>query len=645
LSGHLTSHETLSMTPPLKSIVVGAAGHIDHGKTTLIRALTGVDTDRLPEEKRRGITIDLGFASLEDKAADGTPLRISFIDVPGHANFIRNMLAGTGGIDAVMLVIAADEGIKPQTEEHLAICGLLGVRGGITVISKTDAVDPSLLDQVVAEVRVFLHGTFLDVSGSKILPVSAKNGGGMAELRRELRALAADTKVRQPDHLPRLPIDRAFVMKGFGTVVTGTLLSGSISGGESVALEPGGRAVRVRGIQAHGHSEGSVSAGSRVALNIAGVEVSEISRGQTIVQPETLSATSAIDAEVTLLPGVAVLKHRAWVHFHAFTADTLASVSLYGYYAAEPGATRLMRLRLREPILLLPGDRFVLRQLSPAATIGGGRVLDAQPIARLKKAKCLAWLESVQNTDCEEQLRLRIDRRGIHGLSVRGLIRETGLSQEAILRSLNVLLSRGKLVRFSDNLFLTRDAVEAASQAILLRLEMKSNQKGVKLSELRSQTSLRGEVIEFLVGDLAVEQKLRRLGEIVYACGTAPQLSAEYEQLQSKIEAVYRSSGLASPSTNEVAATLGIKDDEMRQCMTMLLRDKRIVRIGTDPIYIHRHALDELRARFRYLQGQTIDVARFKHITGLSRKYAIPLLEYLDRERVTRKEGDRRLVL
>jgi selenocysteine-specific elongation factor len=634
------------MTLPLKSIVIGTAGHIDHGKTALIRALTGVDTDRLPEEKRRGITIDLGFASLDEKAADGTPLRISFVDVPGHADFIRNMLAGTGGIDAVMLVIAADEGIKPQTEEHLAICSLLGVRRGITAISKTDAVNPAHLDQVVPEVHAFLHGTFLDVSESKIIPVSARNGEGLAELRRALRDMAEDIGgVRKPGHLPRLPIDRAFVMKGFGTVVTGTLLSGSICSGESVVLEPGGRTLRVRGIQTHGQSEERVSAGSRVALNLTGIEVSDISRGQTIVEPETLTATSTIDAEVTLLPGVASMKHRTRVHFHAFTADTLASVSLYGYNAAEAGVKRLMRLTLRKPVLLLPGDRFVLRQLSPALTIGGGRVLDAHPIPKLRKTKCLAWLESVRDADCEEQLRLRVGRRGIHGLYLRELIRETGLSQEAIIRSLNVLVSCGKLVRFSDNLFLTRDAVETVAQAILLRLGMKSNQKGIKLSELRSQTSLRGEVIESLVEHLSVEQKLRRQGEMVYARGTGSQLSAEDEQLQSKIEAVYKSAGLASPSTNEVAATLEIKDEEMRRIMTILLRDKIVVRMGTDPIYIHRRALDELRARFGELQGQTIDVARFKQITGLSRKYAIPLLEYLDRERVTRKEGDRRLVL
>jgi selenocysteine-specific elongation factor len=612
----------------------------------LILALTGIDTDRLPEEKRRGITIDLGFASLEDKADDGTPLRISFVDVPGHAAFIRNMLAGTGGIDAVMLVIAADEGIKPQTEEHLAICGLLGVDRGITVISKTDAVNPERLDQVVGEVRAFLRGTFLDAGGPKILSVSAKNGEGLVELRRELRCLAEHTGgVRKPEYLPRLPIDRAFVVKGFGTVVTGTLLSGSICSGESVALEPGARTVRVRGLQTHGRSQERVSAGTRVALNITGMEVSEINRGQMIVRPETLTATSTVDAEVTLLPGVAPLKHRARVHFHAYASETLGSVSLYGSSFAEAGTKRLMRLRLQKPALLLPGDRFVLRQLSPAATIGGGCVLDAQPIAILRKAKCLAWLQLVRDASCEERLRLRVDRRGADGISVRELIRETGLTQEAIARFLNALVNCGQLIRFSDQLLLAREAVEAAAQAVLVRLELKANQKGIRLSELKNQTHVRGEVVEFLIERLANEQKLRRKSEMVYAWETEPHLIAEENPQQSKIEAIYRSAGLASPSTTEVAAVLGIRDNEMRQSMTLLLRDKKVIRMGSDPVYIHRNALEELRARLRELQGQAIDVARFKQITGLSRKYAIPILEYLDREKVTRKQGDRRLVL
>src|ERR1700761_836478 len=271
------------MTKPTRSIVIGTAGHIDHGKTTLVRALTGVDTDRLPEEKRRGITIDLGFASLGAVGADNSSLRISFVDVPGHSLFIRNMLAGAGCIDAVLLVISAEEGVKPQTEEHLAICTLLGVRRGLTVVTKADAVDAARLEQVCAEVRAFLSDTFLGKSNASVLPVSVHSGQGLNELRGELLSLAMSTAAHSPNHLPRLALDRAFVMKGFGTVVTGTLLSGELYVGEPLALEPGSRSVRVRGMQAHGRPEEHVRSGSRVALNLAGIEVAEVSRGQTLI--------------------------------------------------------------------------------------------------------------------------------------------------------------------------------------------------------------------------------------------------------------------------------------------------------------------------------------------------------------------------
>ncbi len=291
------------MTKAVKSIVIGTAGHIDHGKTALVRALTGVDTDRLPEEKRRGITIDLGFASLDAVGPDDSSLRISFVDVPGHSLFIRNMLAGAGCIDAVLLVISAEEGVKPQTEEHLAICTLLGVRRGLTVVTKADAVSPACLEQVCSDIRTFLSDTFLGESSAGVLPVSAHTGQGLNELRRELLSLAMSATAHNPDHLPRLPLDRAFVMKGFGTVVTGTLLSGEFRVGESLTLEPGSRSVRVRGMQTHGRPEERVGSGSRVALNLAGIEVSEVSRGQTLVSEGTLTATTAIDVDAMLLSG------------------------------------------------------------------------------------------------------------------------------------------------------------------------------------------------------------------------------------------------------------------------------------------------------------------------------------------------------
>jgi selenocysteine-specific elongation factor len=633
------------MTMSVKSVVMGTAGHIDHGKTTLVRALTGVDTDRLPEEKRRGITIDLGFASLDAVAPDNTPLRISFVDVPGHKLFIRNMLAGAGCIDAVLLIVSAEESIKPQTEEHLAICSLLGVRRGLTVVTKVDAVSPDRLEEVCSDIRAFLSGTFLDGSQASVLPVSARTGQGLDDLRRELLSLGTKISLNNPDHLPRLPLDRAFVMKGFGTVVTGTLLSGEFHVGESLALEPGGRSVRVRGMQTHGHAEEHARAGSRVALNLAGIEVSDANRGQTLVLERTLSAVTTIDVDAVLLPGSTIVKHRSRVHFHAFTADTLATVSLYGYEAAEPGARRLMRLRLQKPVVLVPGDRFVLRSCSPAATIGGGHVLDAHPLPNLRKAKCLSWLEALKGASLEEQLFLRVARQGIAGLTLRDLVAETGLTNEALQRFTESLISSNRLLRIPGDMLFTSEASEIATSSIASLLKTDAKTDGLKRSELKSQTGLKTEIFDFLLEKLVGEQKLRMQNERIYLAASGPHLADADLESRFAIASIYEAAGLAAPSSSEVATRLNLKEREMRRLMTFLLRERVLIKMGTDELYFHHSALEWLRGRIRGLRGQTVDVAHFKQITGLSRKYAIPLLEYLDRERITRKEGDKRIVL
>jgi selenocysteine-specific elongation factor len=634
-----------AMTALVKSVVIGTAGHIDHGKTALVRALTGVDTDRLPEEKRRGITIDLGFASLDASAPDDSPLRISFVDVPGHKLFIRNMLAGAGCIDAVLLVISAEEGVKPQTEEHLAICSLLGVSRGLTVITKVDAVSPSRLKAVRLQIETFLKGTFLDGNHAAILPVSAHTGQGLDELRRELLSLVMNTTIHNPHHLPRLPLDRAFVMKGFGTVVTGTLLSGKFRVGESLALEPGGRIVRVRGMQTHNRPEDHARSGSRVALNLAGIEVSEASRGQTLVPPETLTAVTTIDVEATLLSGSSSMKHRSRVHFYAFTSETLAASSLYGYDSAEPGTQRFMRLTLHKPIVLIPGDRFVLRQSSPAATIGGGRVLDARPLPNLRKGKCLAWLEALKHASLEEQLRLRVARRGTAGLTMRRLMAETGLTPGALHQLTEPLITSHRLLQVPDDLLLTEEAFAAATEEVLNRLKAGTRSAGLRRSELKDQTGLSKEIFDFLLEKLVREQRLRLQDTLVYLSGSGSQLPGPDLKSLSAIAATYESAGLTAPSTSEVATKLNLSDDRMRRLMTLLLRDKILIKVGLGGLYIHQEALKALRGQIHRLRGQTLDVASFKQMTGLSRKYAIPLLEYLDRERVTRKDGDLRLVL
>jgi selenocysteine-specific elongation factor len=630
------------MTNTPGSIVIGTAGHIDHGKTTLVRALTGIDADRLPEEKRRGITIDLGFASFETQAPDGSPLHISFVDVPGHHLFIRNMLSGAGCVPAVMLVVAADEGVMPQTVEHLAICELLGISQGLTVITKSDAVSASHLQEVTSSIEMFLKGTFLDKARAPVLPVSAATGEGLQTLRAELIQLAMRTHPVTADALLRMPLDRSFVMKGFGTVVTGTLLSGTIHEGSTLQLEPQGRAVRVRGLQTHGMAMQSVPPGSRVAVNLSGVDATQVHRGQTLVSPRTIAAVDTIDVEVRLLQSAPALKHRASVHFHAFTSETMARVSLYSYEAMQPGTVRLMRIKLAEPIVLVPGDRFVLRQPSPAGTIGGGTVLDAHPEPRQRKAVTSAWLECLKTSPAAQQIALRVGRRKTSGITLHALSAETGWTVDAVRRQMSPALESGEILLLSGDLLIGREAFVAATGAVTARFE---TSQAVKSSELRSQTGLGPEVFNSVVSALVRDQKVRVRDETVSIFNAGNQSpDAETERLAAVAQA-YEAAGLAPPSVLEVAQRLSFKEAEMRRLVTALQRNQTLVRMGSDNLFIHSGALRQLTAQITALRGSLMDVARFKQLTGLSRKYAIPLLEYLDRQRITRIQGDQRLVL
>src|SRR5258708_22343153 len=364
----------------MKSIIIGTAGHIDHGKTSLVKALTGIDADRLEEEKRRGITIDLGFAHLELNAASGEKLRLGFIDVPGHERFVRNMLAGVGGIDLVLLVVAADESIKPQTREHFEICRLLSIPRGITVITKTDMVHADTLNVGKLEVEEFVHDSFLDTSRSPVVTVSARTGSGLEELKKEIARVAVEIPSRDTETLFRLPIDRVFVMKGFGTVVTGTLIAGRVRKEEEVAIFPTRQGVRVRGVQVHGSAAEQAIAGQRTALNLAGVQVEDLARGMTLAPPDVLETTRRIDVHLSLLKDARPMKNRSRVHLHVFTAETIAGVSFHeGTFneakELKPGTTAFARLRTAEPILVLPGDHLILRQFSPVVSIGGAVVL------------------------------------------------------------------------------------------------------------------------------------------------------------------------------------------------------------------------------------------------------------------------------
>src|SRR3989475_718801 len=382
----------------MKNVIVGTAGHIDHGKSALVEALTGTNPDRLEEEKRRGITIDLGFAFL-----DLGDVRLGLVDVPGHERFVRNMLAGVGGIDLVLLVIAADESIKPQTREHFDICRLLQIRRGVVALTKSDLVEADVIELVRLEVEEFLRGSFLE--GAPIVSVSAHTGAGLERLRQELARVAIEAPGKDPTKYFRLPVDRAFAMKGFGTVVTGTLVSGAVKPEDEVELFPARRRVRVRGVQSGGRAVVRATAGQRTALNLAGVDLAEVERGMVLASPGRFEVSRRLDARVELLGSARRLKNRARVHFHQGTAETVAEVILLDREELSPGATALAQLRLDDPVLVLPGDRFILRQFSPVVTIGGGAVLSALASRhRQRDSQVIPYLSTVESGNREEIL-------------------------------------------------------------------------------------------------------------------------------------------------------------------------------------------------------------------------------------------------
>ena len=632
----------------MKSIIVGTAGHIDHGKTALIKALTGIDADRLEEEKRRGITIDLGFAHMDLPDANGDPLHLGFVDVPGHERFVRNMLAGVGGIDLVLLVIAADESIKPQTREHFDILQLLGVQRGITVLTKSDAVDSETLDVVRLEVEEFLRGTFLEAPKSSIVAVSSLTGAGLDELKRAMIAAAAGVQSRDSHALARLPIDRVFTMKGFGTVITGTLVAGTIRREEEMEVFPGGRRVRVRGVQVHGQAADTAVAGQRTALNLAGASTDDLFRGMTLAPVATFAATRRLDVRLSLLSSAPhPLKNRSRVHFHANTMEMIAEIGLHGTKQLSPSSEAYARLKLPDPALLLPGDRFIIRQFSPVVTIGGGVVLDPAPVPRMPGHESL--LKILAGGNPEAILRARIARHGHAGISLPQLIAETGWTKESIEARLAPAFNDMRVLRIGDR-FVHAPALIELQQLIVSIVTgfQKKNPLvgGITREALREQVKASSEVFTPALELLVREKNLEATGDLVRLPGRGVVMKDEEAESKKKIEEAFAVAGLKVPALHEVIAGLKVDKSRAQKIVTLLLRDKVLLKVS-DELVFHRSALEELRrlVAAQKLKSPKMDVAKFKELTGVSRKYAIPLLEYLDRERVTRRVGDAREIL
>jgi selenocysteine-specific elongation factor len=631
----------------MKSVIVGTAGHIDHGKTALVKALTGIDADRLEEEKRRGITIDIGFANLDLPMTDGETLRIGFVDVPGHERFVRNMLAGVGGIDLVLLVIAADESIKPQTREHFDICRLLSVRRGITVLTKSDAVDPETLEVVRAEAEEFLNGSFL-AHPNPIIAVSSLTGAGLDDLKHALVQVASDTPVRDSNAIARLPIDRVFTMKGFGTVVTGTLVSGTIRKEDELEVFPGGRQVRVRGVQVHGKSGAQAVAGQRTALNLAGVTTEELARGMMLAPASTFHVTSRVDVELSLLTTAKPLKDRARVHFHSYTSETIATIVLYGKKQVGPGENAFAQLRLSEATLLLPGDRFIIRQFSPVVTIGGGVVVENTPPKRIKDVSgYIDFLETLTRESSVGMLCARVIGSGARGLGIAEAVARTGWpSQQIVSRAAAI----PEIVRIG-NVFIFRLALDLIRKGLVSVLDgfHKHNAlvAGMSREELRGRFSEVAPTVFASVFDEALQsKKIELAGELVRLPGRGVAMKDEEAESKKMIEAAFANAGLKVPALKDVLAGLKVDKVRAQKIVTLLLRDKVLVKISDDLVF-HGKALMDLRQRMAAEKAKSpkLDVARFKDLAGVSRKYAIPLLEYLDREHVTRRVGDERVIL
>ena len=642
----------------MKSIVVGTAGHIDHGKTALVKALTGIDADRLEEEKRRGITIDLGFAHLDLPVPDGNLLRIGFVDVPGHERFVHNMLAGAAGIDLVLLVIAANESIKPQTREHFDICRLLGVKRGIAVITKSDLVDSETLEVVRLEVEDFLRESFLGKSDPgrnsgdeppSVLSASSLTGAGLDDVKRALLHAGLEVAAKDSSALVRLPIDRVFTMKGFGTVITGTLLSGVVGKEDELELHPSGMRLRVRGVQVHGNSADRAIAGQRTALNLAAVGKEQMARGMVLAPPGVFHPTSRISVSLFLLASAKPLKDRSRVHLHAYTWETLATVVLLNNKQLEPGRNALAELRLESPTLLLPGDRFIVRQFSPLVTIGGGVVLDAVPMRKQAREETIRFLEILQRGSSEEALAARVARRGKAGLSIAAAVAETGWRGERITSVAKRLVDQKILIPAFDGL-ISAQAFEESVAAALASLEAfhKTNPlvAGVSREALREQLGLAPSMFAALLETLAHARKIESQGEVVRLAGRGVELKDEEAASKKIIEDAFASAGLSVPSLDVVLAGLKVDRARAQKIVTLLLRDRVLVKVSADLVF-HRTALDQLRklVSAQKPKSSRIDVARFKELAGVTRKYAIPLLEYLDREHITRRVGDEREVL
>ncbi len=630
----------------MSHVIIGTAGHIDHGKTALVKALTDIDTDTLPEEQARGVTIDIGFAYWKD--------HVTIIDVPGHERFVKNMVTGVCTVDLALFVVAADDGAMPQTREHLGILNLLGVRRGIVALTKADLVEREWLDLVREDLGDLFEGTFLE--GAPIVPASALTGEGIDELRSLLEAEIARVEARPDRGIFRLPVDRVFSVRGFGTVVTGTVLSGRVRPKDEVVLLPADQTVRVRGVQIHGRDEEAAEVGARAAVNLSGVEVEEVERGDILAQPDYFSATYMIDARLQLLSDApASLKNRARVHLHLGPREVLARVVLLEAEELPPGASQLVQLRLEAPGVAARGDRFVIRRYSPVQTIGGGVVLDPQPVKHRRfRAEVLEILQGLEQDDPTRVLELRLKTAGFRPRSMQALASEMGVASAELEERLQTLLDAGRAVTFrhaGQDFYLYTDVWQDLLERIQASLgafhSVHPLRPGILQNELRLQVdgAPPAEAYEQGIEYLLQTERLKADGPLLSLADHRIRLSEEQERLRGDIQTLLREAKAVPPDLQELPSKVADDPEEVGAVVAAMQAMGDLVRLEETLLFDPDVLAEVEQALVEHLKthGQ-IAVSTFRDLVGTTRKYAVPLLNYFDGRGVTARQGDVRVL-
>ena len=629
----------------MKQIILGNAGHIDHGKTSLIKALTGTDTDRLKEEKERGITIELGFAALDLPSGQ----HLGIVDVPGHEKFVKYMVAGATGIDIVVMVIAADEGVMPQTREHMEICTLLGVKYGMVAVTKIDMVDEEWLELALDDIRDFVRGTFLE--DAPVATVSSATQEGIPEFVKALDELAAKIPERPPSDLFRLPIDRVFTIKGFGTVITGTLISGRVQVGNTIMIYPSGITSKVRGIQVHNESAEEARAGMRTAINFQGLEKEAISRGEVLSKPNALEASYMVDVSLHYLASnKKPIKNRTRVRFHTGTSEVLGNLIVLDKEEISPGEDTVVQLRLDTPVALVKDDGFVIRSYSPISTIGGGKVLNPIPLKHKRlKPDTVKGLKELNRQEPEAISSFHVEAAGYHGVSFAHLKMMTNLPDKQLENVLQGLLSKKILTQIDkeSRVYIHHNCFEKIKKDTRRQLAHyhKTNalKPGMPKEELKSKFPplLTSKLFNLTLNQMIKEDEIAQEENIIRLASHEVALGGKQADVKDKILKTYLNAGLEPPYFKELAKSLDTDAKRSREVLMHLVTEGIIIKVKED-LFFHSEAVNALKNKLvKFLETQAeITTPQFKEMTGVSRKYVIPLAEYFDSTNVTLRVGD-----